>query len=135
MRLPIPSGSVVRVYNITREVLLATEVLCATSFLARAQGLLGRSELVSGSGLLISPCNWVHTWGMRITIDVAYVSRAGRVMACLHRMRPGRLGPLVRSAAWVLELPAGLLEATGTQQDDLLELGETGSEDRITLLS
>ncbi|MFI0999032.1 DUF192 domain-containing protein [Streptomyces galbus] len=82
----------------------------ATSYRARTRGLLGRDG-VTGA-LLLSPANSIHTFGMRIAIDVAYLDRHLRVLA-VRTMPPGRLGlPRVR-ARHVLEAEAGAMRGWG----------------------
>ncbi|MET9384895.1 DUF192 domain-containing protein [Streptomyces sp. NPDC002928] len=82
----------------------------ATSYRARTKGLLGRDS-VDGA-VLLSPAGSVHTFGMRIPIDVAYVDRRLRVIA-VRTMRPGRLGlPRLRSRH-VLEAEAGAMAGWG----------------------
>ncbi|HLL33970.1 MAG TPA: DUF192 domain-containing protein, partial [Streptomyces sp.] len=61
----------------------------ATSYRARTKGLLGR-DTVEGA-LLLSPAGSIHTFGMRVPIDVAYLDRRLQVIA-VRTMRPGRLG-------------------------------------------
>ena len=43
----------------------------ATSRTDRRRGLIGMTEIPEP--LLLDPCSWVHTMGMKITIDVAFV--------------------------------------------------------------
>lgn len=82
----------------------------ATSYRARRRGLLGRDE-VEGA-LLLSPANSVHTFGMRMPIDVAYLDSDLYVIA-VGTMKPGRLGlPRLRSRH-VLEAGAGVMEGWG----------------------
>lgn len=82
----------------------------ATSYRARTKGLLGRDS-VAGA-LLLSPANSVHTFRMRIPIDVAYLDRRLGVIA-VRTMRPGRLGlPRLRSRH-VLEAEAGVMAEWG----------------------
>ncbi|MEU1268161.1 DUF192 domain-containing protein [Streptomyces sp. NPDC005799] len=82
----------------------------ATSYRARTKGLLGRDS-VDGV-LLLSPANSIHTFRMRIPIDVAYLDRRLKVIA-VRTMRPGRLGlPRVR-ARHVLEAEAGAMAGWG----------------------
>ncbi|CAM5688951.1 DUF192 domain-containing protein [Streptomyces aurantiogriseus] len=84
----------------------------ATSYRARRKGLLGRGS-VEGA-MLLSPANSVHTFRMRMPIDVAYLDRDLRVMA-VRTMQPGRLGlPRVR-ARHVLEAGAGTMEGWGVR--------------------
>ena len=46
---------------------------------SRRRGLLGREGLGEDAALIIAPCNGIHTWFMRFTIDVVFVDKAGRV--------------------------------------------------------
>jgi uncharacterized membrane protein (UPF0127 family) len=87
----------------TRRVLVEADE--AKGFAGRSVGLLGTSGLPRGRGLLLRTCQ-VHTIGMQFTIDVVYLSKGGRVVR-VRTLKPGRLGPLVPSARWVLELGAG----------------------------
>ncbi|MEV2212960.1 DUF192 domain-containing protein [Streptomyces sp. NPDC050997] len=82
----------------------------ATSYRARTKGLLGRDS-VDGA-MLLSPAGSVHTFRMRIPIDVAYLDRSLNVLA-VHTMKPGRLGlPRLRSRH-VLEAAAGAMSGWG----------------------
>ncbi|MET8561365.1 DUF192 domain-containing protein [Streptomyces flaveolus] len=82
----------------------------ATSYRARTKGLLGR-DAVDGA-LLLSPASGVHTFGMRIPIDVAYLDRRLTVIA-VRTMRPGRLGLPRPRARHVLEAEAGAMAGWG----------------------
>nr|WP_202540737.1 DUF192 domain-containing protein [Streptomyces sp. SID3915] len=84
----------------------------AASYRARAKGLLG-VDGVDGA-LLITPCQSVHTFRMRFTIDVAYLDRRFNVLA-VRTMRPGRLGLPRLRARHVLEAEAGAMERWGVR--------------------
>lgn len=91
----------------------------ATSYRARTRGLLGR-DAVDGA-ILLSPANSVHTFRMRIPIDVAYLDRDLRVLT-VRTMRPGRLGlPRLRSRH-VLEAEAGAMEGWGLRAGARVEV-------------
>ena len=90
------------------------------SMLGRARGLLGRASLPSGDGIVISPCSSVHMIFMRFSIDVVYVDREGAVVKTVPGLRPFRLSLGGRGAHVAIELPAGTLDATGTQVGDRL---------------
>lgn len=82
----------------------------AASYRARTKGLLGRTSL--NGALLLSPANSIHTFRMRMPIDVAYLDRRLRVIA-VRTMPPGRLGlPRVR-ARHVVESEAGAMAGWG----------------------
>ena len=100
-------------------------VLCerlerADSWRRRLLGLLGRDGLDMGGGLLLDPCNSVHTLFMRFTIDVAFLDDSGRVVALNHRLVPWRATRIHLRARTTLELPAGALEAGGVLVGDRL---------------
>ncbi|GGJ09308.1 DUF192 domain-containing protein [Streptomyces brasiliensis] len=84
----------------------------AVSYRARTKGLLGRDGIEGA--MLLSPAGSVHTFGMRIPIDVAYLDRRLTVVA-VRTMQPGRLGlPRLRSRH-VLEAEAGALAGWGVE--------------------
>ncbi len=74
-------------------------------------GLLGRSELPAGHGLLIVPCRAIHTVGMRFALDLIFMDGAGRVLRSVAGVPPGRImvwGGL--RARQTLEVQAGWLD-------------------------
>jgi uncharacterized membrane protein (UPF0127 family) len=74
--------------------------------LTRLRGLLGRSELPRGEGLLLRPSPSIHTWFMRFAIDAVFLDRDLRVLAVRAAMPAWRMAAQ-RGARAVLELPAG----------------------------
>jgi uncharacterized protein len=74
--------------------------------LTRMRGLLGRSQLGDGEGLLLRPANSVHTFFMRFPIDVVFIDSEGHVTRVVRALRPWRVAGSRRARA-VLELPAG----------------------------
>lgn len=62
--------------------------------------------------LVIEKCRWVHTFGMKFPIDVAYLDTAGVIVA-IRTMKPNRLGRPVRSAACVVETEPGAFRRWG----------------------
>lgn len=82
----------------------------AASYRARTKGLLGR-DAIDGA-MLLSPANSVHTFRMRIPIDVAYLDRHLEVIA-VTTMKPGRLGMPRLRARHVVEAEAGVMAGWG----------------------
>jgi uncharacterized membrane protein (UPF0127 family) len=80
--------------------------LLAETSLARLRGLLGRSGLSSGEGLLLRPAGSVHTAFMKFAIDVVFFDRNLRVLKVVPELVPWRTAGC-RGARAVLELPAG----------------------------
>ncbi|MER7957611.1 DUF192 domain-containing protein [Streptomyces sp. NPDC096030] len=85
----------------------------AASYRARRRGLLGRDGIEGA--MLITPTNSIHTFGMRFTIDVAYLDRNLAVLAVVT-MRPGRLGLVRPRARHVLEAEGGAMAAWGLRK-------------------
>jgi uncharacterized protein len=103
------------------------QVVCERCELAdrlwtRMRGLLGRSGLSSGQGLLIRPTWSVHTWFMRFPIDVIFLDRDLTVLKIKERLGPWR-GAAKRRAHSALELPAGECERLGLAVGDRIAWG------------
>ena len=110
----------VQVVNLTREQTLVAAGRVADTFWSRVRGLIGSNPLAPGEGLLIVPCNSIHTHFMRFPIDVLYVNADQVVVGIDHSLPPWRIGRVHRGAHFVLELPAGRARATNTQVGDSL---------------
>ncbi|CAL9546429.1 DUF192 domain-containing protein [Streptomyces sp. enrichment culture] len=91
----------------------------ATSYRARTRGLLGRTA-VDGA-LLLSPAGSIHTFGMRIPIDVAYLDRDLTVLS-VRTMPPNRLGLPRPRARHVLEAEAGAMERWGLRRGTVVRV-------------
>ena len=112
-----------KVRNGTRDCILADRAERASTFVQRLVGLLGRASLPVGEALLITPCNSIHTFFMRMPIDVVFLDAQDTVVRLLHALPPWRATRPIPAACAVLELPAGTLAATGTQEGDRLVVG------------
>ncbi|PIQ84272.1 MAG: hypothetical protein COV75_03155 [Candidatus Omnitrophica bacterium CG11_big_fil_rev_8_21_14_0_20_63_9] len=95
----------IRIANTTD--LLAQRASMARSILSRMVGLLNRSGLADGEGLILPRCRAIHTWFMRFPIDAVFVDRQWQVVAVHKALGPWRMTPCVWGAQAVIELPAG----------------------------
>jgi uncharacterized membrane protein (UPF0127 family) len=89
-------------------------------------GLLGRDGLLEGEGLVIDPCNSIHTFFMRFSIDVLFVDAQGVVVRKIDALKPWRLTWIYFRARKVIELPAGVIQKSGTQAGDQLSIERSG---------
>jgi uncharacterized membrane protein (UPF0127 family) len=105
------------VRNLTRGVVLANSADLADTSAKRRTGLLKHTELKSGEGLWIVPCESVHSFFMKFTIDVLYLDRMKKVRGIRAEMKPWRVSACLPAHS-VLELPAGTIAQTGTQKGD-----------------
>ncbi len=106
--------------NAVRGTVLGGRVQVADRWWLRLRGLLGRTGLAEGEGLLIEPCQAVHMSGMKFPIDVAFLARDGAVVALYPGLAPGARTSWHRGARRALELPAGTIAATGTREGDVI---------------
>jgi uncharacterized protein len=111
----------VRARNTARGVELGNRIGVADTWWLRLRGLGGRDGLLPGEGLLLRPCRAVHMRGMRFPLDVAFLDAANRVVASYRWLKPGAWTRWHSGARAALELPAGTLSATGTEDGDLVE--------------
>jgi uncharacterized membrane protein (UPF0127 family) len=112
----------ITVVNTTRGQVIAERCELARTFWTRGLGLMGRQGLESGSGLIIYPEWSIHTFFMRFPIDVLFVNQQDVVIKCRAAMPPNRPYAGARRARYVVELPVGVIETTGTQEGDQLSL-------------
>lgn len=115
-------ASVVEIINETKGTELGERVTVARSFWHRGKGLMFRSGLEDGTGLVIDPCSSIHTMWMRFPIDVLYVEADGSVTRADRAMKPWRFGPLFVHGRYVIELPPGTIEHSGTEPGDRISL-------------
>jgi len=74
----------------------------------RRRGLIGQND--PQFALVLPRCKWIHTFGMRCAIDVAYLDDKSQVMKVQH-LAPMRL-----------PLPAGSFERWGLRVGDVVEV-------------
>jgi uncharacterized membrane protein (UPF0127 family) len=111
----------VSVVNISKGVTIASKVIWAGTSETRRRGLLGRDALAADEGMYIVPTQWIHMFGMRFPIDVAFLAADGKVLHIHHKLKPNRLSRPVWRAEGALELAAGILQETNTEVGDIIQ--------------
>lgn len=119
-----PVMKTAKVFNVVKDQVILEKAYIADSFLLRLRGLLGRKELAPAEGLIIKPCNAIHTIGMAFAIDVAFVDAENRICHIIDRMGPNKVGKAVKNARYVIEGPAGLFVTRGVAVGDIVKLIE-----------
>jgi len=102
--------------------LISDNCTIADTAINRMIGLLNRKSLQDGEGLFIRPCNSIHTFFMRFSIDVLFLSKENKVVAQVKELHPWRITLPRFSAVNVLELSSGAIEKLGINNGDELEL-------------
>ncbi len=105
-----------------KAVTVGSRIGLADTFVTRLFGLLGKSSIDDGSGLLIRPSSGVHTMWMRFAIDVIALDKDMRVLRTWERLRPWRLTPVSLRTHCVLELAPGQIHHLNIEPGDQLAL-------------
>ena len=109
-----------------------TSLIIADTAWRRVRGLLGRTGLEPGVGLLIRPCGGIHTFGMQFPIDVVFLARDGLVMKVVRNLRPWRLAPGPRGTHAVLEVQSGWLPEDAIRAGDVLRVVPQAGPEKFT---
>jgi uncharacterized protein len=104
---------------------LCERCLVAETPFTRMRGLLGRSGLESGEGLLLRPASSVHTFFMRFSIDVVFLGARGEVLKVAADVAPWKAVG-ARGAKAVIELAAGEARRREIVAGDRLAVGGSG---------
>jgi len=91
----------------------------ANTVKSRRRGLIGQTSI--DSALVISPCKWIHSIGMKCAIDVLYLDAAGLVVKT-ERLKPMRVAVPVGRSKTIVEMSSGSIERFGVQIGDLIEV-------------
>ena len=94
------------------EQVVCEQCLVADRPLARMRGLLGRTTLPRGEGVLLRPAASIHTFFMQFPIDAVFIDADGVVVDVERELKPWRTARR-KGARAVLELAAGEADARG----------------------
>ncbi len=102
--------------------IIANKVKIAQNFKDRSVGLLNRASLGSDEGLLIKPCNSIHTFFMKFPIDVVFLSKSGIVVKIASNIKPWRMAGTMVAGFMALELSAGKSYSAGIKLGQMIEI-------------
>lgn len=108
------------ILNRTKGSVVCSHGCMADTALLRLVGLLSRTMLEPGTGLLIKPSSGVHTFGMRFPIDIISLNKDNRVLGAWANIGPWKIRGLGFRTCSVLELPAGRIEDCSIEVGDEL---------------
>jgi len=115
-----------KIFNLTKDNLFLDYVEVADKYFARLKGLLGRTTLESGQGLVIRPCNSIHTVGMKFPIDVAFIDKNDKIVFIMEEIPEGKFSPIVKGAKYVVETRAGEIKDKSLEIGDIIQLISEG---------
>lgn len=87
--------------------LILDKVVLADRFFYRLKGLMGKRKIEDGEGLLIRPCNSVHTFFMKFNLDIAFVDNNFMILYIYRDMTPNKLSQIYKKSKFVIEARAG----------------------------
>lgn len=84
----------------------AIPISIANTFFSRFMGLMFKED--GEYGMLLSPCNSIHTFFMRYNLDAIFLDKDDRIISIKRFIKPYSIVPSVRKAKKVLEFPSSL---------------------------
>jgi len=112
------------VINKTHNTIISQKTKLANTCLSRIVGLLDRSSLQPEEALLIKPCQSIHMFFMRFSIDVIFVNHKDCVIGLVRNLKPFQVSPLFIKASYCIELPQGHIDLTKTSLGDQIVVSE-----------
>lgn len=106
--------------NLTRDTILSLRPRLAKGLYWRGRGMVGR-KFEEFDALVFDRCNAIHTFLMRMPIDIIFIDRDNRVCG-LRKVFPAWRMTMVRGAAMTIELPAEALTPRNCEIGDQLWL-------------
>lgn len=88
----------------------------ADDFVSRFKGLMGQTSVPSDGGVFFPRCNSIHTFFMRIPIDVVFIDHNGMVQEVLASLSAWRMLIPRRHVKHTLELGAGQAKRLGIER-------------------
>ncbi|NHC41383.1 DUF192 domain-containing protein [Bacillus sp. MM2020_1] len=111
-----------KVVNLSNGAELVNHLSTADTFFKRLKGLMFSENLPAGHGLLIRPCQSIHTFFMSYSIDVLYISKDLEIVGMDETILPAKVGKFQKRAYSVLEMPAGTIRKTETKVGNYLTI-------------
>lgn len=104
--------------------MIAEKAEMADNFYKRLIGLTDRSVLAESEALILTPCNSIHTFGMKFMIDVVFLDSELKICHFISNMKKYRISAIMLSAKYVVELHAGLIDRLNIQMGDQIILSK-----------
>lgn len=92
--------------NISINNLIYNDIEVAKGFYSRLIGLIDRKYLNNNQGLLLKKCKSVHTFFMKIPIDIVYLDKNYKILF-FETLNPWRVGRFIKGTKHILELKKG----------------------------
>ena len=104
---------------LVRDNMVLASISCAVSRRARRVGLRGTDNV--STPLLLQPCRWVHSFGMKVPLSVLYINNSGEIVK-IQELKRNRLPLPVVTACCVLEADTDAPRRWNLQIGDIVEI-------------
>lgn len=109
-------------FNKSNKNVIVKKLSVADGFWSRMKGLMWKKDLAEDEGLLLVPCNSVHSMFMRFPIDLLFLDRELKIIRIIERFKPWKATPIFRDCHQVVEIKAGVASKKGVTVKDELEV-------------
>lgn len=99
--------------------ILSSNIRLADDLPSRLIGLMFKKQPLDSDGLLLDPCNSIHTFFMKYPLDVAFLDGQNQVVKIIRNLSPWRMTWIYFKAKKTLEVPAGNLPSDLKEGDNL----------------
>lgn len=86
--------------------------MLADETLYRMKGLMFAREMPNCEALIIDPCNSIHTFFMKFSLDVVFLNRKDVIVKVIKNMKPWRISGMYFSSRKVIEMKAGTMPSS-----------------------
>lgn len=100
----------VKLWNKSKSLPVASEVVEANTFSTRLFGLMGKSHWPAEKTMWFPKCQWIHTSFMRFPMDAIFVDRQMKVISIRRMISPWKFLLPVFNSYGVFEFSGGVTE-------------------------
>lgn len=106
--------------NITKQNIIAENGNITSGFYDRFKGLMGKKEIKHDEALIIKPCNSIHMFFMKFSIDVIFIDKNDRVCEMIKNIKPWKVSKIIKEAKYVIELKSDKINNHNIEIGDLI---------------
>lgn len=99
---------------------ISHEMVMVKNVFSRMLGLMFSTELPECDGFLISPCNSIHTFFMRYSLDILFLDKNFKIVKVIYGLSPWKITWVYFKSRHVLEMKAGTMKK-GLNNGETLE--------------
>lgn len=89
--------------------IICHKMIVVNKIFDRMIGLMFSSKMPGCDGFLIAPCNSIHTFFMRYSLDVLFLDKNFYVIKAIYNLSPWRVTWVYFKSYQVLEMKAGTM--------------------------